>query len=153
MKVRITYFLISIFLLSCSGPKEPEFKRVENVLPIKKSKLEYTLTADIIMNNPNPIGAKLMKTDLDILVNNVEVGKAKQRLYTKIDANSEFSIPVSCNFSAKDLLKNQGNSIEGILNAIADNKVDLQYKGTVRLKIAGMEFDVPVNYEQEVKLK
>ena len=105
------------------------------------------------MSNPNSIGAKLMKTDLDIFINDIEVGKANQRLYTEIGPNSEFTIPVKCDFSAKDLLKDQGNTLGGLLNALVENKVDLTYKGTVRLKIAGLEFDVPVDYEQEIKLK
>lgn len=153
MKVKILSFFISVFLLSCSGPKEPEFKRVENIVPVEKSNLEYTLTADIIMSNPNSIGAKLMKTDLDIFINGIEVGKVNQRLFTEIDANSEFTIPVKCDFSARGLLKDQGNTLGGLLNVLVESKVDLLYKGMVRLKLAGLEFDVPVNYEQEIKLK
>ena len=152
MKTKLAYVLISVFLFSCSGPQEPEFERVENIKHIQKGKLEYTLTADIIMSNPNPISAKLMKTDLDIFVNEVKVGKVKQRLYTEVGANSEFTIPVKCDFSASEILKNQNNSIGGLLNVLLDKKVDLQYVGSVKLKVAGLEFDVPVDFKQEIKL-
>ena len=152
MKTKLACFFISVFLFSCSGPQEPEFERVENIKHVQKGKLEYTLTADIIMSNPNSISAKLMKTDLDILVNEIKVGKANQRLYTEVGANSEFTIPVTCNFSAAEILKDQNNSIGSLLNVLLDKKVDLQYVGSVRLKLAGLEFDVPVDYKQEIKL-
>jgi LEA14-like dessication related protein len=152
MKIKLVYVLFFVFLFSCSGPKDPEFKRVENIKHVQKGKLEYTLTADIIMSNPNPISAKLMKTDLDIFVNDVKVGKVKQRLYTEVSANSEFTIPVKCEFSAAEILKNQNNSIGSLLNVLLDKKVDLQYVGSVKLKVAGLEFDVPVDYKQEIKL-
>ena len=153
MKHRIIYLFLSFSLMACSGPKEPVCERVENIRPVKKGKLEYTLSADIVMSNPNSIGAKLMKTDLDIYVNDVKIGKANQRIFTEVGANEEFKIPVKCTFGLKDILKDQNNSLGGLLNAFAEKKVDLRYEGSVTLKLAGIEFDVPVDYEQEVSLK
>lgn len=153
MKYYIPTLLILLQLFSCSGPKEPEFLRIENLKTEQKSKMDYKVTADFIMFNPNSIGAKLIKTDLDIFVNKVKVGNANQRIYSEVPANAEFTIPVDCTFGIKDIMADQGGSLGGLLNAVLEKKLDLKYEGTIRLKVAGIEFDVPVEYEQEIVIK
>lgn len=153
MKKYFPLLITLISIASCSGPKEPEFLRIENIKTEEKGKFDYQVKADFIMFNPNSIGAKLIKTELEIFANNIKVGVANQRIYSEVPANSEFTIPVDCTFGIKDIMADQGGSLGGLLNAVLEKKIDLKYTGTIRLKVAGVEFDVPVEHEQEVVLK
>ncbi|MEL7220678.1 MAG: hypothetical protein AAGJ93_05120, partial [Bacteroidota bacterium] len=82
-----------------------------------------------------------------------DAAKIVQDVAIDVPANSEFTIPLTFDAAPKDIFENDRNGvIGGILNAALSRKVDVHYRGEVVMKIAGIPYTLPIDYEEEVKL-
>lgn len=141
------------FITSCSGPEAPVFIEMKNIEVDDIRNSQVYLTGDAIFKNPNPIAGKLVKTDIDVVVNEIEVGKILQDLSTNIEANSEFTVPVKVNFPMKKVFENKKGLLKGLVNALLDQKALVSYKGTVTINFLKIDFETPIDYKEEVSLK
>lgn len=147
------YLLLILFTIACSGPQEPIFKKVDNIRSTSVSTKKVTITADAIYHNPNSLGGELSGIDIEVEVNGVNAAKIVQDVAIDVPANSEFIIPLTFDAAPKDIFENDKNGvIGGILNAALSRKVDVHYRGEVQMKIAGIPYTLPIDYEEEVKL-
>lgn len=146
-------FFIGLFFASCSGPESPIFVEIINVKVADIKNNEVFLEGDAVFKNPNPIAGRLVKTDIDVVVNDIEVGKIRQDLATEVKANSDFTVPVHVNFPFNKITKNKKNLLKGLLNALIDQKALVSYKGTVTINFLKIDFETPIEYEEEVSLK
>lgn len=156
MKYLFIIIASSIFLYSCNlENKKPEFKRFENVKISNLSSNTLKISAELIVYNPNNISVYLNNTEVDVFVNNIKVSHVSQTENTEILKKSEFKIPLKVNFNLNDLIKNESSIIDiisGSVNVFKDKKIDLKYIGTATFKIANIEFDVPIKYEETLAL-
>ena len=153
----ITFSLLITLFISCDIQyKEPEFKRIENIFVEKISDKNITITSDVVFFNPNNVSVYLIGTELDVIANEVKVSHIYQTANTEIPKQSEFKTPIKVNFKPSELVKNKSSIIDlisGGLEYLKDKTIDIKYVGTLEFKVAGIKFDVPVEFEEKVKLK
>lgn len=136
--------LLTILLISCSSPKEPEYRESRN---FKVDRLGFTtssLTTDLVFFNPNNFGLQLNKFDLDVFVDNNFLGHTKQDQLVVIPKKAEFTIPVKMEVDMKNLLKNG-------INAIFNKEATLKVVGTIQVVKGKISRSFPVNYETRQK--
>lgn len=153
MKKIILLLSIVSVVVSCSVSGEPEFVKMENIYPKTVSLLKVQLVSDAIFFNPNDIGCELVATDINVLVNGNEVGKATQAKNIEILSQGEFTIPLEVSFSPMKIIEDKENILKSSLPNILSQKVEVTYQGSVTLKKAGISFDVPVEKTDEILLK
>jgi len=111
-----------------------------------------TLESKLIYHNPNLIGATVVNANTDISVNGINVGRVEQNQKIDVPANSDFELPIVISFPPKDIFKSKG-LLRSALQVISNEKADVVYKGMMTIRVAGVEFNIPVDYEDEVILK
>lgn len=153
MKKIVALFTVFVIITSCTVSSEPEFVKMDNIFPKKVSLLKVELTSDAVFFNPNDVGCELVATDITVLVNGNEVGKAKQAKNVDISSKGEFTIPLEVSFSPMKIIENKDDLLNSSLPNLLDQKVEVAYKGTVTLKKAGISFDIPVDKTDEIQLK
>jgi len=139
-------------LVACSGPQEPKFVRVTDIEIKEMNRDKITLNSFLHYHNPNKVGVQVKATNITVTVNDIMVGNLKQLYKVAIAKESDFSIPVTTSFPPKDIFKN-GGLLKSVLQAYANEKVRLHYKGIMTFTIAGIDFDIPVDYHEEIELR
>ena len=148
-----TLLLLTSVIFGCSAPQQPIFKSFSNIKSTNVSSKNITITANALFHNPNAMGGEVTATDIEVIINDVTAGKINQDLAIPVPANAAFSVPLTVTVSPKDIYENDRNgALGGIINAVLTKKVDVHYKGTVKMKIAGFPYTLDVDYEEEVRL-
>lgn len=140
----LVFTTLTILLISCSTPKELEYRDFKN---FGIEKLGFSATAikmDLVYYNPNNFGLQLKSTDLDIFLDNNYLGHTIQEQLVLIPSREEFSIPVKIDLDMKNLLKNG-------LSTLLSNEVTIKVTGTVTVGKANLYKSFPVNYEGKQK--
>lgn len=117
------------------------------------SKNEVFVKANAVFNNPNPVAGKLVNTDLNVIVNEVDIGTVQQDTTISIPPSSDFKVPVNVNFPLSKVLLNKKGLLKGVLNALIDKKAQVHYEGKITINFMKINFDVPVDYDGELVLK
>lgn len=100
MKFFLLTISLSVIFYSCSI-QPVTIKKVEQVkvkeFSMKGAKVEVSL----VVNNPNAIGFKIYKSDLNVMLNNFELGKAgiSNRVKIKRKAETTCTIIIESDFS------------------------------------------------------
>lgn len=134
--------------MACSPLKEPEFRGVQN-MKVESKGSELVVNAEAIMFNPNKKNLKLYEIDLDVNINDANVGHILDSTEVDVPANEVFYVPVTVTVPTKVVM---GNLISSFFSAAEDRKVEVQYKGHVRMKALGFKFKLPVNAKSKMKL-
>lgn len=145
-------FAVVLWSVSCAIPRKPEFKTVKNTEILSSTASEIVVASDVILHNPNSVGVTIVKTDIDVYANSVKMTAVAQKEQVEMPANSDFALPVEVTISKKDLLSSD-NIVGGIVSTLVKRSVDLNYKGTVTVKVMKFEFDVPVDETKTIPLK
>lgn len=150
----ISSALLLFLVLSCARPQEPIYKGFEGLNAKTISTKRITLTGEAVYHNPNAFGGEVVSTDIEVFVNDVPAATISQEVSIPVPATAEFRLPLECNVSPKEIYENDRNgALGGIINAVLSKKVDVQYRGEIVVKLAGVSFTVPVEYEEQVELK
>ncbi len=136
----LIFFLLTNLLISCSVPKELEYRDFKNLTIEKMGFSSSAIKMDLIYYNPNNFGLELNKMDLDIFINNNYVGGTLQDYQISIPRREEFSIPIKIDVDMKNLLKNG-------FTTFLNNEVTIKVTGTIRIGKLNVFKNFPVNYE------
>ena len=131
--------LLTILLLSCSTPKELEYREFKNFAIDKVDFASTAIKMDLIYYNPNNFGLQLKYTDLDIFVDNNYLGHSSQDYQISIPRLAEFTMPLAIEVDMKNLLKNA-------LPTFLGKEVMIKITGTVKLGKANVYKTFPVSY-------
>jgi hypothetical protein len=113
-----------------------------------------TIMADAVGYNPNALGGTLERTNIQVYANDLPVATIVQDLGAPLDPQADFRIPLQFDTSPRALFQDEaGGLLQGIVNAVVDRQVDLRYEGTLIVTMAGLEWEVPVAYEETVAIK
>ncbi|MEM6362197.1 MAG: LEA type 2 family protein [Bacteroidota bacterium] len=149
MKKIIWFMAIMALTYSCKNASQPpEFKRVANVKVAKVSGKEAVLNGDAFFYNPNKARMLLRKVEIDVFLKDKRIGVINQALKTKIPGQSEFKVPVDATFDIGDI-----GLLNGIMSILGGKKMKVRYVGKIKLKIYGVPVAVPIDYEDEIKLR
>ena len=150
MKFRIVFifaFLSTFFFTSCDV-KEITVGDIESVSITEMTSEYIAVEIKIPINNPNNFGFKLVKADIDIEMNGVQLGNINKLKRVKIPANSNdvhtFNLQVSM-----DDLKQGGLAF---LGSLLSNKAGVNMKGYIKARSFLISKKVDVDYDKSVKL-
>jgi LEA14-like dessication related protein len=131
---------------ACQPQQDVELRQIRDV--IVDASAEPLLKANAILYNPNNVRMKLRHINIEVFVNDKSSALIDQKLDMRIPAKAEFTIPLEVRLNTKE---------KGFLNTlfkvISGKKTKVRYKGSIRITYKGIPVRVPVDYEDEVKLK
>ncbi len=133
--------LFAILLVSCSTPKELEYRDLKNFSVQSLGFSTSAVKMDLVYFNPNNFQLQLSQIDLDIFINNNLLGHTSQTYQISIPRKQEFSIPVQMEVDMKNLMKN------GLTFFFNKKEVLVKATGKVRVGKANIFMNIPVNYE------
>ena len=154
-KLNTTLFsALALFTIqSCTVSEAPEFNGI-NMVTAKTIDLNtIKVEANALFFNPNDIGCEVTYTDINVLVNSIDVGKAVQTRAVSVKGKSNFQIPLVIHFSPTEVFKQNKGIFNGIVSVLTTKKVNIQYKGLVTLNKGLIPFTIDINESQEVPLK
>ena len=90
---------------------------------------------------------RLKKIDVDIYISGKKVGEVDQDLTTIIPANDEFTVPLEVKLAMKDF-----GILDTLFGMLGAKRMEIQYKGSLKLTYHGLPIRVPVDYKDEIRL-
>lgn len=149
MKSCILFLAILAFAFSCKTPSQsPVLRQVKNVKLKGIDKDKAYLHADLLLYNPNDIKITLRKVDIGVRLEEKNIGRVEYRLRTKIQPNSEFTVPVDATLNL-----NEFDFLNNLLALFGGKRYAVRYKGSIKITVKGLPLKIPINYEDEVKLR
>ena len=134
------------------GPKSPSFINLDNVKIISANARKVVLQGDAIFNNPNAIAGKLIKTDIHIKINDVDITDIEQTTLIDVPKNSNFTVPVNFSFNPEKLVQDNEGFLQNAIKSFLSNELTIEYAGCVTIEVLGIGFDVPIDYTEKVSL-
>ena len=149
MKFKINTFLafisICLFLFSCSGFKDLEFKEYKDVKLETLGFNKTTLSISLVYYNPNNFGMELNHTEMDLFINDNYLGHVDQNVQIRIPKRDKFTLPIKLDIDMKNIIK---NSLMGLFN----KEVEIRAKGKIKAGKANIYKVVPFEYKTTQKL-
>ncbi|HEY8936210.1 MAG TPA: LEA type 2 family protein [Cyclobacteriaceae bacterium] len=143
----VLVLLTIVMITSCHGLKEDiEFRGIKNV--VVDGTTEPRLKAEAFFYNPNDTRMRLKKIDVEIFANGKKVAEIDQKLTTVIPARDQFSISLDVKLAMKEL-----GFLDTLLGMIGGKKMEIQYKGSLKLTYHGFPIRVPVDYKDQIRVK
>jgi LEA14-like dessication related protein len=106
------------------------------------------LKARAILYNPNDTRIKLKKIDVEIFIAGKKAGAVNQDLKLVIPPKDEFFIDLEVLLSLKEI-----NFVDAIFGVLGTKKLQVEYKGYLKISYHGLPMKVPVNYKDEIRMK
>jgi LEA14-like dessication related protein len=144
-KYLLAVLTISLLIISCSSPKDFEFKGLQDIKIEKISMGKNKINAKIKYFNPNNFSMVLKQIDCDILMNNQPFTKVHLDTNFVIPANASFMVPAQMEFEMSSLVKNS-------MDLIFNKPIKLNIKGNATLSKGIFTRTVPIAYESNQKL-
>jgi LEA14-like dessication related protein len=132
---------------SCKTPKEDVvLRRIKDV--VVDASDEPMLKANAILYNPNNVKMKLRKIDIEVFVDGKPSAIIDQTLNMIIPANSEFTVPLEVKLNLKKM-----GFLDTVFGVIGGKKFKIRYKGNIKITYKALPLRVPVDYEDEVRIR
>jgi LEA14-like dessication related protein len=138
--------LSSQILTSCLPKEDIVLKQIKSVVGDISD--EPTLKAEVVFFNPNPQRGTLKKIEADVFVAGKKAAVVNQKMNVKVPAHGEFTLPLEMKIN----LKEQG-MLSTLLSLVGAKKIRVRYKGSVKVIYRGVPITVPIDREEEVRLK
>jgi len=148
-KYLITLGLVLSLVSACNKPKQPEFVSIKSLEIQEMTDDKVTLAGEAILHNPNGFSVTVKEIDINVTVNEKAVGKVNQIGDIKVPAREDFEVPLVIDFAPRDVYN---NLLSGLMAVITKGKLEVYYQGSIKMKAAGITFNVPIDYKDQVKL-
>lgn len=132
--------LLTLLTSSCNTFKTPEYKEFRNVGFEHMGFSESVIKMELVYTNPNRFGFQVKKTEADVYVDDVYLGRAISDTLIKVDRKSDFVIPLRIQTDTKNMLKNSWQ-------ALTNKTVLIRATGTITAGVAGIFKTIPLAYE------
>lgn len=152
-KVIFALLLLPMLIVSCSGPQEPVFVGMQDVEVVSFTMQNATVKGSAKYYNPNPFGVKIKSSNFDVKANDIEIGNVTQEHGIDVSGEEEFMVPLIVSFPPSKVLADGDNLLTSVFKALGNKKIQMQYKGTLTIDVAGVDMDIPFEYEEEINLK
>lgn len=139
-KYILGYIFLILTILSCSSPKELEYRSFNNFSVQKLGFNNSTVGMDILYYNPNNFGMQLKNSDLDIFIDGSLLGHSTFDTLIRIPRRDTFSLPVKFDVNMQNLYKNAWSTLTG-------KEVTVKLTGKIKIGKANVFMTLPVNYE------
>jgi LEA14-like dessication related protein len=131
---------------SCFTIQPVEFKKAENITT-NRTDSDFVMTLELAMHNPNNWSIRLSEVETDILIDNMQLGKARLSKSVRLKRNSDFMLPVNAVASLGDLVKLSGL---GITLLFGNQNATATIKGNMVLKKFIFRRKVQFEYKQTI---
>ncbi len=146
--ILILTLTVALFSSCNLKPKAPEFKTVENIVPNYKYG-NVTITGDMIMHNPNPIGFDIISTDIDVFINQKIVSNITDLKAVNVKNKSDFTFPLDITFPAERVYK---GFLGTALGLISSKTVTFKMEGEINFKVKGIPLKKDIEFIKELKI-
>jgi LEA14-like dessication related protein len=153
---KLLFILISLLTISACNTKKmkPTFQTVKNIKVLEFSKNKVSITAALVFNNPNPVGIKMDKLNLELFVNDTKVSDITQTDKAIISSKSDFEIPIKIEYSPSSMFKNDPQQLINSVAAITlSKKAELKFTGKTQFDVTGIKINVPISYKEVIEIK
>lgn len=144
--------LVSLFAISCSVNKTPEFVTVSNLSVKDYSTETITVTSELVFLNPNSVGGILQVNDVKVWVNKTNLGNVNSDDF-KVPSNKEFTVPIIFKIPYNRIFKDKENIVLNVLQAFQTKSIEISYKGNITYKLGVFSYDYPVDYTEIIDFK
>ena len=141
-----TLIFLTVFLTSCI--KSVEIGKIEKVKVNKISMTGINLEIQIPIKNPNFFDLKLKEVDINLTVNDIELGTIENVSKVVIPAKSDEIITFPIDLKLDNVLSGAIALIAGLSKKNANIKLD----GTIKAKALFFTKTIKINKDQKVKL-
>ncbi|MEQ8574769.1 MAG: hypothetical protein RIB63_11935 [Fulvivirga sp.] len=149
MQRLIIISVLVLFIFSCTRPEEaPKFRKVGDIKVTKVTGKEALLNANAYFYNPNDVKMTLRKVNIDVILEGKKIGTINQSKRTKIAALSNFTVPLDATFNIGDV-----GMLKSIMSVLESKKMRAQYKGYIKASVHGIPVRVPIDYEEDIRLR
>ena len=118
--IKVSVLLCFLALLSCSAPERPEFKEMKNVTARFASPSEMILSGISVYYNPNVVGGNLTAMDVNVWIDDIDVGKLDQELSVTVPGMDDFEVPFEMTFNPEKVFEQKG--ILGSILSVLEKK-------------------------------
>lgn len=148
--VPLTRFLLPVLMIvallpACKGPREFEFRQVEEMKIEKAGLSKSLLSLRIQYYNPNPFRVTLKSIKADVSLENKFLGTLIMDTLILVPASSDFRIPAKLEVDMKTIYSS-GFSI------LLNRDMLLTVNGVARVGKAGIFTNVPFTYSAKQKI-
>ncbi len=152
--IRKGIFFLAVFLLvSCSVTKKPIFVNVDTIKIVDITSELVSISALAHFENPNDVGGKLETKGIKVLIDDVEMAEVKSEVF-KVPAKSEFTVPLEVKIPLEQLQKKLNtNFLEGLIGALLNKKLKVQFKGQLKYKVLGYSNYYDIDQFSNVNIK
>jgi len=141
-------FLLLLGLLSSCKTTAPSFRTIDNIRFEHLGLKGLKLGADAEFHNPNKIKCKIVKIEMNVVLDDKLIGILGEKADVVIKRKSDFTVPLGV------LIKPEGTILEDIktfYKILTDRPAELYLVGFIKVKLMGIKFTVPVKYRQTLK--
>ena len=146
--ISFVFFLGIIFLPACTGFKNIEISEVQAIRFDHLSKGKLGLEVDLSLKNPNRIDIFLVKSDLQVILNDIPVGTLSNFKKIKIPGGSQNTVTFPVDIKMNGVLKN----ILAFVSIASGGDVRLKLEGNLKVRFLLISRSVPVTNEVVLKI-
>lgn len=132
--------IASLSILSCSSPKNLEYRSIHNISLLKLGYDHSTLSVEMEFYNPNNFGLQLRRSNLDLYINGAFLGHSSFDSLIRIPRRDSFLIPVSFDLNMQNLYRN-------IWATLGGREAIFRLTGNLTIGKASIFMNMPVDYE------
>jgi len=147
---QIQFFLLLIILASCAEYKEVTVNKIDQARITKMDKDGITAEIDVHINNPNNLSFKIFRSDVDVLLNDISLGKAKLKKKMKIKANSEETYTFIVGGKFDNIMGTGG--LGGLLSMATSKSANITIKGNISAGKFFYRKKFPIDNKQRIPL-
>ena len=151
MNKLIIGLLVIISITNCTVTSEPDFLKLDEYKITGLNKKVINLGTNAYFHNPNDIGCEVVSTDINVLINGLEVSKVSQVKSISLEAGNDFFIPLLTSVPLEKISKDRKGILGGMLTTLLNKNLKVKYQGVVTLKKLGIEFDIDIEGEEMLK--
>jgi LEA14-like dessication related protein len=137
---------VLLLCASCKPKEDVQLRKIRDIVVDASS--DPLLRANAILYNPNKIRLTVRKIDMEVFVDGKKAAVIDQHLKLKVPAQAEFTVPLEVKLNLKEL-----GFMDTVFALLGGKRMQIEYKGSIRLSKAGVGFNVPVNYKDEVRVR
>jgi LEA14-like dessication related protein len=142
--------ILILIVSACQTPIAPDFKDVKDLKVSLSGFTSAKVTGEALFYNPNKATLNIRNLDMDVAVDGEMVTNIKKEFDIEAKGMSDFTVPIDLKLSLEDL---QINSISSALNMLNGDEKVVHFKGKIGVKVYGINFKVPVDHKEKLKLK
>ena len=147
--IKMKYFFAPLLGLLIAGcvPKEQVVLRSIHITEVEPmANGNALLKATAIFYNPNTTRMRLKEIDIEIFVDGKKAAQVDQQLSSLIKGNSEFTVPLEVQLNLKEV-----GLLDTLLSFLGGKGHEIQFIGTLKMKVNGFPVKAPVNQKEEFK--